>query len=299
MQLPKDFDRQSPAPVLIAGATASGKSALALELAGDQPSYIVNADALQVYDGWQILTARPSVEDRSHVPHHLDGHVAMDQDYSVGHWLRDLGELLGAQSDKRPIIVGGTGLYFQALTAGLAPIPEISPETKQHADEIEQEHGLGHFAELIAANDPAAAAKIDMDNPARTRRAWEVLKETGRSITAWQAETPPPLLLLDKTQPLLLHGDPDWLNDRIDRRFDHMMDEGALDEAQKAYDSFWDPKAVSCQAIGAAELIAHLNAETDLATAIDLAKTRTRQFAKRQRTWFRGRMKTWPVINLK
>ena len=299
MQLPKGFDRQNPAPVLIAGATASGKSALALELSVDQPSIVINADALQVYDGWHILTARPTKQDVERVPHLLDGHVAMDQDYSVGHWLRDVKSTLDDHLNLRPIIIGGTGLYFSALTNGLAEIPPISVEVRNQADDIERERGLAHFADLITKHDPSAAATIDMANPVRTRRAWEVLTQTGKSIVTWQGETPAPLVPLANAQPLLLHGEPDWLNNRIHRRFDQMVKMGAVEEAKTARDTFWNPNAVSCQAIGAAELIDYLNDHTDLETAIDLAKTRTRQFAKRQRTWFRNRMKDWDVIKLK
>ncbi|MEM9715357.1 MAG: tRNA (adenosine(37)-N6)-dimethylallyltransferase MiaA [Pseudomonadota bacterium] len=299
MQFPKEFDRANPAPVLIAGATASGKSALALELAHDQPSLVINADALQVYEGWHILTARPSDADRAQVSHLLDGHVGMHQDYSVGHWLRDVSKVLSDHAGHRPIIVGGTGLYFRALTEGLAEIPPISDKTKGQADALEAEFGLNIFADQINQLDLKAGRTIDMLNPARTRRAWEVLIETGKSIVDWQAETPPALLPIAKTQALLLNSEPDWIADRINRRFDIMMDLGALDEARCARDTFWEPTAVSCQAIGAAELIDHLNGKIDLDTAIDLAKTKTRQFAKRQRTWFRSRMRNWTVIELK
>lgn len=299
MQLPNEFDRQNPAPVLIAGATASGKSALALELAKDQPSIVVNADALQVYEGWRILTARPDDADLAQVAHLLDGHVAMDVSYSVGHWLRDVRDVLAQHPDKRPIIIGGTGLYFQALTQGLAEIPKISPEIKAKADEIEANEGRETFAALLKGQDPLAFASVDIQNPARTRRAWEVLHSTGRSITAWQAETPPPILRLPQTQPLLLDAEPEFLNDRIDQRFDMMIDLGALAEAEGALKTFWDPNAVSCQAIGAPELIAHLQGELSLEAAISLAKTKTRQFAKRQRTWFRSKMRDWMAIKLK
>ncbi|MEO0343497.1 MAG: tRNA (adenosine(37)-N6)-dimethylallyltransferase MiaA [Pseudomonadota bacterium] len=299
MQLPKQFDPSSPAPVLIAGPTASGKSSLALELATHQPSIIVNADALQVYKGWNILTARPSKADLMQTPHALYGHVAMQTTYSVGHWLRDIQETLSKTPKRRPIIIGGTGLYFKALTRGLADIPAIDASTRQAADDMAERTGLTAFAIRLLEQDPAAAARIDMNNPVRTRRAWEVFHQTGKSITWWQDQTPPPIFPKDNTQTLLFEANTAWLKNRINRRFDRMVELGALEEARKARDTFWDPRTPSSQAIGAAEFIDHLNGHTSLETAIERSKVRTHQFAKRQRTWFRSQMRGWNVVKLK
>jgi tRNA dimethylallyltransferase len=170
-------------PVLIAGPTASGKSALALEIAEASGGVIVNADALQVYDGWRVLTARPGPEEEARAPHSLYGHVPFEAEYSVGDWLRALAPLL--QADQRPIIVGGTGLYFRALTEGLAEIPPIPPEIRAEAEALPAEDLLS----WLRAHDPDTVARIDTQNPARLRRAWEVLCGTGRPLSAWQAET--------------------------------------------------------------------------------------------------------------
>ena len=278
------------APVLIAGPTASGKSALALDLAARDGRVVVNADALQVYGCWRILTARPSPADAAAVPHALYGHVARDAPYSVGHWLRDLAPLLS-----RPVvIVGGTGLYFSALTEGLADIPPTPPAIRAMADRIRIAEGP---AALLAALDPATAARIDRLNPARIQRAWEVLQATGRGLADWQADTGPPLLPLGQAQALVLTPDPAWLNARIDRRFDAMIAEGALDEA-RAELPHWDAARPSARAIGAPELIAHLRGEMGLSDAVAAAKTASRQYAKRQRTWFRSRMGAWRQIAL-
>ena len=272
------------APVLMAGPTASGKSALAMELAARDGRVVVNADALQVYGCWRILTARPSVADETALPHALYGHVGREDPYSVGHWLREVAGLL----DRPVVIVGGTGLYFLALTEGLAEVPDIPPQVRAEADALR----LGDLAAMRAGLDPETAARIDLANPARVQRAWEVLRATGRGLAAWQADTPAPLVPPRRADLWVMRPDVDWLNARIDRRFDQMMAAGALDEV-RAEQPFWTPNRPSARAIGAPELMAHLRGETDLARAVDSAKLASRQYAKRQRTWFRNRMQDW------
>ncbi|WP_306114126.1 MULTISPECIES: tRNA (adenosine(37)-N6)-dimethylallyltransferase MiaA [unclassified Roseovarius] len=278
-------------PVLIAGPTASGKSALALRIAQEKGGTIINADALQVFGNWRVLSARPSADEESRAPHRLYGHVAADATYSVGHWLREVAPLLSGPD--RPIIVGGTGLYFAALTEGLAEIPPTPPAIRQEADDLRARDGI---AALLAEIDPVTRARIDVQNPMRVQRAWEVQRVTGRGLAHWQDNTPPPLLPLDRTAPLLMDADKEWLNDRIARRFDQMLATGALDEA-RANLANWDPSALSSKAIGAPELIAHLKGELTLDAAREAATIATRQFAKRQRTWFRARMGGWTPID--
>ncbi len=273
-------------PVLVAGPTASGKSALALAIAAERGGLIINADALQVFDGWRILTARPSPDELAIAPHALYGHVPFDAPYSVGHWLRDVEGLL--RGPDRPIIVGGTGLYFRALTEGLAEIPPTPAEIRAEADLIP-------LPDLIAGLDDETRPALDLNNRARVQRAWEVLRATGRGIAEWQADTPPPLLHLGDTVPLVMQVGTDWLNDRISRRFDQMLAMGALDEARVMLPR-WNPALLSSKAIGAPELIAHLKGEMSLDTARDAAIVASRQYAKRQRTWFRARMKNWRAI---
>lgn len=280
-------DIPSDKPVLIAGPTASGKSALALEIAQSGGGTIINADALQVFDGWRILTARPPEADLQVAPHELYGHVPHDQPYSTGQWLRDIKPLLDGA---RPIIVGGTGLYFTALTEGLAEIPPTPAEVRATADAME-------LPDLLADLDTSTRHRIDTLNRARVQRAWEVQATTGRSIAAWQAETPAPLLPLADATPIVLTPDPDWLNQRIETRFDQMIDQGALDEA-RAMAPGWDPTHASSKAIGAAELIAHVEGKMTLADAREAAIIATRQYGKRQRTWFRARMRDWHAIPL-
>lgn len=274
-------------PVLIAGPTASGKSGLALAIAEAHGGRIVNADALQVYAVWRILTARPGAAERERAPHLLYGHVAEDAPYSVGHWLREVAPLLRGA---RPIVVGGTGLYLTALTEGLADIPPVPAAIRARAE------AMPH-AEMRDALDPATRARLDLANPARVKRAWAVQEATGRGLARWQDATPPPLLPLRDALPLLVEAPPEDLTPRIARRFDAMLDAGALDEV-RAVMPRWDPARPAHRAIGAPELVAHLRGEIDLATARERAVIATRRYAKRQRTWFRARMGDWPKVRV-
>lgn len=272
--------------LLIAGPTASGKSALAAAVAQAQGGLIVNADALQVWSCWRVLTARPSVAEENALPHALYGHVAPGRGYSVGDWLRDVAALIG----QRLIVVGGTGLYLTSLTQGLAWVPPVPPEIRAEGDGLlADQDGL---ARMVSDLDPLTRQRIDLRNPARVQRAWEVLRATGRGLAEWQAESPPPLIAPADCQRILLTADRDWLADRIARRFHAMMRMGALDEVRQML-PHWDPRQQWARAIGAPELVAHLRGETDLAAATEAAIIATRQYAKSQRIWFRGRMKDW------
>ncbi len=274
-------------PVLIAGPTASGKSALALQIAEKFGGIIVNADASQVYDCWRVISARPSVEEEARAPHRLYGHILFDQNYSAGHWLREVKPLLN--SAERPIIVGGTGLYFSALTEGMAEIPATPPEVRAQADKME-------LPALIAGVDPDTLDKLDINNRARVQRAWEVQTATGRSLSHWQADTAPPVLALSDTVPIVLDVDKNWLLDRITRRFDLMLETGALDEVEAMLDRY-DPTLPACKAIGVPELVAYLDGRMTMDQARERATISTRQFAKRQRTWFRARMGKWNPVD--
>lgn len=275
-------------PVLIAGPTASGKSALALRIAREGGGVVVNADALQVYSGWRVLTARPSPEEEAEVPHALFGHVGMDRPYSVGHWLREVAPLLSGP--RRPVIVGGTGLYLSALTEGLAEIPATAPEIRAEADRLSLDS-------LLAGLDPRTASGLDRRNRARVQRAWEVLRATGRGLAEWQADTPPPLLSLAETHPLVLRPEVPWLDARIGARFDAMLAEGAVEEV-RALLPCWREGAPAYCALGAEEIRAHLEGRMTLAEARERAVTASRVYAKRQRTWFRSRMGAWHPVPL-
>ena len=274
-------------PILIAGATASGKSTLALKIATKLGGVVVNADALQVYAGWRILTARPTLEEESQATHLLYGHIKNQNSYSVGDWLRQIVPILN--SGQRPIIVGGTGLYFRALTEGLADIPPVPTDIHLQAKRLLSD---GKCSSMLAALDDFTRSKIDIKNPMRISRAWEVLQATGKSIATWQLETPPPLLPLTSCSALHLSSPVDWLNARLERRFNMMITEGVLDEARSNLYQ-WDRNLQSSQAIGATELINHLQGYSSLTEAKNLAVTASRQYAKRQRTWLRKHMSDW------
>ena len=285
---PETLKRLDPArPVLIAGPTASGKSGLALRIAEEAGGTVINADASQVYDCWRVITARPSLQEEARAPHALYGHVPASTVYSAGEWLRDLAPLLRGGS--RPIVVGGTGLYFAALTEGLAEIPPIPPEVRDEADACT-------LPELQADLDGRTSARIDLANRARVQRAWEVQRATGRALADWQDDTGPPLLPLENCLPVVLDADRDWLNTRIARRFDAMLAHGALEEAEAVRPSY-DPALPAHRAIGVPELMAHLDGRLTLEAARDAAVIATRRYAKRQRTWGRSRSDRWIRID--
>lgn len=271
-------------PVLIAGPTASGKSALALAIAESHGGVVVNADASQVFDCWDVISARPDVDELSRADHALYGHVPYDAPYSAGHWLREVTPML-LEPGPRPIIVGGTGLYFAALTEGLTHIPATPDVLRAQADGMSLDH-------LRAGLDTPTLSRIDTANRARVQRAWEVLHATGRGLAAWQDDTPPPLLGPDKAVRIVIDAPKDWLTPRIDARFDAMLTRGALDEVRAMLDRY-DPGLPSCRAIGVPELVAYLRGQSTLDQARERAVIATRQYAKRQRTWLRKRCADW------
>ncbi len=283
-------------PLLIAGPTASGKSDYALAEAA-RGGVVINADASQVYDIWRVLTARPSPEEEAQAPHRLYGHVAPSVRYSVGAWLRDVAPVVADARDAglRPIIVGGTGLYFKALTEGLAEIPEPPEAVRVAVDWRLKREGLRALMDELALRDPDTAETIDPMNPMRVTRAFEVLEATGKGLAAWRAETPPPLI--PDAEKVLIAPDREALYARCDRRFDIMIARGALDEARAIAALDLDPALPAMRAVGAPELLAHLRGELSLEEAAATAKQATRNYAKRQMTWMRNQMKDWTVVS--
>ncbi len=284
----KIFDKiDHNTPVLIAGQTASGKSHLALEIAETHGGVIINADAIQVYKNWRILTARPSDLDEVTIKHKLYGHVDGATDYSVGTWIKEIKDTLSNNS--RPIIVGGTGLYFLALTNGLVDIPEISEVIRLEANSRIKKSG---FESLVEEIDEETVQKIDTNNPMRVQRAWEVLRSTGRGLNSWHQATPKPTLDLNMCKAILVDGDVSLINNRINNRFDQMIEKGLIQEAENNL-ATWNPLNPSSKAIGAYELMTYLNNEISMDQLREKIIIATRQYAKRQRTWFRSKMKRW------
>ena len=280
-------------PILIAGQTASGKSDLAFQIAEKLDGTIINADAIQVFSNWRILTARPSAEDEAKIKHKLYGHVDGDSDYSVGTWLKQIKKILSDTS--KPIIVGGTGLYFSALSEGLVDIPEIPKKIRLEADSRISKNGL---ESLIKEIDKETARKIDLNNPRRVQRAWEVLISTGRGLNSWHNEKSKPILNLNQCKTILVDGEISSFNKRITKRFDQMMEQGLIREGENNLEN-WNETFPSSKAIGARELISHLQNKITVDELKEQILIATRQYAKRQRTWFRSKMKTWEkyIIN--
>lgn len=274
-------------PVLIAGPTASGKSSLALAIAETQGGIVINADASQVFACWRILTARPSEEEEARAPHALFGHLPHDAHYSVGHWLRDMAPYLSG--GPRPIIVGGTGLYFNALIEGLADIPETPTDIREKADKLTLET-------LLESLDKETRALIDVENRARVQRAWEVETSTGRSLRHWQAQETQGMLDEKNIACICFDAPKDWLTPRIEARFRQMLGTGGRAEAEAMRERF-DPVLPSCKAIGVKEAMGLVNGTMTENEAVESAAIATRQYAKRQRTWFRRRMKNWNWVD--
>ena len=285
------------APVwLIAGPTASGKSGLALALAERTGGEIVNADSMQVYADLRVLSARPGGGDLARAPHHLYGVAEGAESWSVGRWVRAASEVLAeiAGRGRQAIIVGGTGLYFRALTEGLSDIPPV-PETERAAAEAAfLTEGEAAFRERLAGLDPAAAARIEAGDRQRLVRAMAVASATGRSLSDWQAGGAAPVL--GDWRGLVLEPPRETLYARCDARLGAMVAEGALGEVRGLLERGLDPALPVMKALGVPEFSAHLRGETGLDAALAAARQSTRRYAKRQTTWFRNQTRDWPRL---
>jgi tRNA dimethylallyltransferase len=283
---------------LIAGPTASGKSALALRLADATGAEIVNADSMQLYRDLRLLTARPSAEEEARAPHHLFGTVDAADGWSVGRWLRAAVETLAeiAARGRPAIVVGGTGLYFRALTKGLAEIPPMPTEARGEAEADFDRLGEAAFRDRLAGADPAAAARITLGDRQRLVRAWEVHAATGAALSDWQ-QTGEPALPADVWSGVALEPPREALYARCDARLEIMVREGALEEVRALVARGLDPALPAMKAVGVREFAAHLRGETSLAQALEAAQRETRRYAKRQLTWMRGQTPDWPRIS--
>jgi tRNA dimethylallyltransferase len=291
--------------VLIAGPTASGKSRVALELALQHHGVVINADSMQVYREARILTARPTDEDTAIAPHLLYGHVSVDDAYSAGRFQTDAGHALAEarKAHRLPIIAGGTGLYFGVLTDGLAEIPGVPALIRRAATERREQLGDDAFFAELVARDPETANELRASDSQRVIRAYEVLEATGQPLRYWQTQSGEPLLRGLNLARFVLDVPRTELRDRIENRFTQMVEAGAMEEALDMRDL--DPLLPAAKIIGRRELIAAHDGRLTLDGAKNLAVTATRQFAKRQDTWFRNRMADWirldatqPVSNI-
>lgn len=283
---------------LLAGPTASGKTALALRLAEAVGGEVVNADAIQLYRDLSILSARPTPEDEARAPHHLFGIADAAGGWSVGRWLdAATGALEAIVGSGRPaIVVGGAGLYFHALTRGLADVPAVPGAVRAQAAAEYTDLGETRFRQRLGAVDPAAEGRIAPGDAQRLKRAWEVHAATGRALTDWQAATAP-AFAAHAFRPIVLEPPRDALYARCDARFAAMVDAGALDEVAAIMARGLDPTLPAMKATGLRELASHLAGERTLDEAITLGRQETRRYAKRQLTWLRNQTPDWPRVH--
>ena len=278
--------------ILIAGPTASGKSALALELAAKLRGVIVNADSMQVYRDLRIITARPTPDEEKRISHRLYGHVDAAENYSVGRWF---GEAAGALADtlgrgQPAIMAGGTGLYFSTLTRGIAAVPPVPAEIRREVRGRLAAEGVAALRAELTRRDPATAARLKPGDRARITRALEVVLATGRSLTQWHQDNTPARVDLAAAAKIFLMPQRDELGLRIDTRFDAMMAAGALEEVRALAARNLDPNLPAMKAPGEPWLIRHLKGEITMAEAVEQSKRDTRRYTKRQATWFRNQL---------
>ena len=281
--------------LLIMGPTAAGKSALALALAERVGGDVINADSMQVYRDLRVLTARPSPEEEARAPHHLYGHVDAGERFSVGRWLKQALPIIKEvrARGRTPIVVGGTGLYFMALTKGLAAMPTVDADLRAALDARLAREGAAALHAALAAIDPQGAARLKPSDAPRILRALEILETTGAPIGAFQAETKPALRREEWAGLALVREPPADLYRAIDSRFEAMLRAGALDEARALMARGLNPNLPAMKAHGMPALIAHLRGARNLEAAAEIAKRDTRRYAKRQHTWIRNQMLDW------
>ncbi|HEU0159011.1 MAG TPA: tRNA (adenosine(37)-N6)-dimethylallyltransferase MiaA [Hyphomicrobiaceae bacterium] len=290
--------QQRERAIVIAGPTASGKSQLALALAERLGGSIINADSMQVYRELALLTARPGASELARVPHALYGCVSGREAYSAGRYAADAASAVAVAraAGRRPIIVGGTGLYLRALLQGLSPVPAADPAVRAHWRQQVAARGSEELHALLASRDPAMAARLKPSDPQRIVRALEVLDSTGRSLADWQRQAGRPVLAAGETTPLLLLPPPASHAAAIAERFQRMLGAGALEEVRQLVALGLSPELPIMRALGVAALSSHLAGQQSLTAAAAAATTATRQYAKRQMTWFRRNMISWKTF---
>ena len=295
----RNLDRERDA-ILIPGPTASGKSALAVRLAGEHGGVVVNADSMQVYDTLNVLTARPQPEDMGGIEHRLYGHVPAGRAYSTGDWLREAAAVVAELRERKrlPVFVGGTGLYFRALTGGLSDMPAIPDDLRERLRGRLAEEGAEALHAALAARDPETAARLKPGDGQRIVRALEVLEATGKSISAFQSASGPAVIDAARAQKIVVLPDRAVLADRIDRRFAGMLETGAVDEVKALLSQDLSPAMPAMKAIGVPQIAAMLAGKMGEAEVIARGAAATRQYAKRQMTWFRNQLdESWRRID--
>jgi tRNA dimethylallyltransferase len=286
--------------LLIAGPTASGKTAMAIERSAEEKSLIINTDSMQVYDVLNVISARPNAQELAQAAHRMYGYVPPVTRFSTGAWLRDVQALIqgeGANYEKL-IFVGGTGLYFDALINGFAQIPDVPQEVIQQVEEMIQPLDADQRAKLLAQKDPAMAKRLQAPDPQRVARAISVMEATNKSLAHWQDEPNEPSILQGfELEKIVLNPERDILRNRIAKRFGLMMQAGAIEEVEAITALGLDPTLPAMRAIGVPEISAYLRGDMTLDEAREKSIIATHQYAKRQRTWFRNRMTDWQWVD--
>jgi tRNA dimethylallyltransferase len=287
-----------PDVILVAGPTASGKSALALKLAERLGGVVINADSMQIYRDLRVLTARPTTEEEQRAPHALYGYVDAAENYSAGRWCVEAAAAMAAtrSQGRLPILVGGTGLYFEALSKGLAPIPAVPDEVRAAVRQRLKAEGAASLHAELARRDPVMAQRLMPRDRNRIARALEVIIATGRSLADWHRDETPPALDFSRASKIFLRPDREELRRRIERRFAAMLREGALDEVRALAARRLDPALPAMKAHGVPWLIRHIEGELTLEAAAEAGVRDTWRYTKRQATWFRNRMPGWSWI---
>ncbi len=285
-------DGKATNAVLIAGPTASGKSALALAVAKATGGVIINTDSMQVYRDLRIITARPTPAEEARVPHRLYGHCDAAVNCSAGSWVVDAGKALAeARAQNRlPIFTGGTGLYFKALTQGLSAVPPVPATVRDDVRVRLARDGVEALHAELARRDPEAGQRLKPRDQVRIARALEVIEATGRPLKDWHSEGQPPLLPEGGNVAMFLAPERQELYARIDRRFVAMLQAGALEEVAALAARRLDPLLPAMKAHGVPALIRHLAGELSLEAATEIGQADTRHYAKRQFTWFRHQL---------
>ena len=283
--------------VCLAGPTASGKSVLAIDIAERLGGTVINADSMQVYADLKIITARPTDDDMDRVPHRLYGHVDAATRYSAGRFLRDAETVIAEQRrhGRVPVFAGGTGLYFRGLLEGFSPIPPVPDTVLAEWNARLADRGADALHGALAECDPVLADRIMPGDSQRIVRALSVHAATGRPLSYWQSQPGTPLIDRDTTLCLFLDPDRDWLAERIDRRFEAMMESGAVAEVERLSARNLDPTLPAMRAHGVPHLMAMFEGRLSRAEATARGQADTRAYAKRQRTWFRGQMRDWHI----
>lgn len=284
-----------PEAILIAGPTASGKSAAALDLAQRFGGAVINADSMQVYRELAVLTARPSSAEMRRAPHRLYGTVPASEPYSVGRFVEDAARALrdAKVEGYLPVLVGGTGLYFKALTEGLAAVPDVPPEIRAHWRAQAERIGTAGLYRELQARDPGMAARLRPSDPQRILRALEVIDATSISLAEWQGADAAALLHPQGLRRIVIAPEREALYAAIDARFDRMIEQGAIEEVRALLALGLDPALPAMRAHGVRELAAYLSGDSSLEAAVQKSKTESRRYAKRQMTWLRRFMQDW------